>query len=1112
MGLLRRIKDKILKKLYSTSNKDLLNPTWENYYWGINNKEIVIWGANAMTQQHITAHREKVQFIVDKNPQNWTSNFSGIPVVEPNVVCEMNRNTTAVIILSDIEKAATFLRSKGFKYFYAPAIMNKRKRLLVWFRNRKKDLKAFASGVKKFGAGVKKCIKAILLSPYTLIFDKIVSPEICGSIATLAYTFGNSEAKKATWKQFEKAANGKNLVLFGYCRATEIFIASSKDKYKIKACYTFEEKWFGKELMGSPIKSPVDFEFDPETDVALVAYSNGCQAAAAIDFLTENGVNKYFSWSALEIKRFRNAFFKPMYRLKRSISMLKRKNGIIRNFITYPIKCFLRVCRIPPFYNRKTYKELLAYKNKFKGKRCFIVCTGPSLKVEDVERLSNEITFSVNSIHTIFSKTKWRPTFYCACDPNCLKVQRKKAKLDFDNWCVERAFLSDYYKKEVDALKPKRVQYIPVNYLDHFCKGEKNTLKYSKNLLFCSYNALTVTNMCINIAHYMGFSEIYLLGADCSYDPKQSYFDGSRNEFAPSPWICASVQRLMIEGYTFVKKKMDKYGVKVNNATRGGKLEVFPRVNFDTLFPYENQEYDYELMPDGSRNPITVSVNVITYGHEAYIRRTLDSILAQKTKFRIEVNVGEDKSPDNTREILLEYQEKYPDIFNMKLREENLGVTKNAYDLFMNAKGKYIAYIEGDDMWSDPYKLQKQVDFLEYHKEYIACTAAVDTIDENDEITHVEQYWDCRKTLYTYKDIDGFGLPSLNNSMLHRNIFLNSSIDYSIYLKDPIVGDQQTLAFVACQGDIFRMPEKMLLYRRLKSKKKKSATATCFADKYQFFHLFWLYYNLTKFAKDTFGIKLHYTAFRKAIEQCIIALYKYPDKAHFKEFLKMFAVYSNKPEFIAVAIRALWRGFIKKLSQHKGEAKERWLKRNPNKNLLKNSVFDTIEYETIPKQIAVSADDSAVSDDGSVDLDIADLSEQIKLPDGWRSYKLPGEYPAFYASENGIILDSSDGTTRIRQAINTPDLAGKWVTFSVNIVFGFEGTLRLWCFNDRGEAFKNIEFENPNGGKILYASWKIPGNCHRPAFQLMIDSGEQVEVRYLKVELGKRATGIDKAQ
>lgn len=1105
MDLLRKIKDKILIKLYSTSNKDLLNPSWENYYWGISYKDIVIWGVDNSTQKHINAHRGKIQFIVDRNPQNWSTNYSGIPVVEPEVICEMNRNTTAVIILSDIDEAAAFLRSKGFKYFYAPKIMNKRKRLLNWFRNEKQGVNRIKQRIKKIASGAKKCVKAILNSPYTLIFDRIVPLEMRNSITSLAYTYGSEEAKKATWNTFQEAAKGKNIVMFGYCRFAELFIASTQDEYTIKACYTFEEKWFGREFMGVSIKSPVEFEFDPEKDIVLVSYVQGFNVGAAIDLLKDWGINRYFSLSAMELKRFKYILGKPAYLLRRNWSILFRENGIFRNFVSYPIKCFLRICHIPPFYNKKMCKGILAYKNKYKGKRCFVVCTGPSLRLEDAERLKNEYTFGVNGIYSLFRKTDWRPTFYCTYDPRFIYNHRKKTNFNFDDYCVERAFISDYDKKEIDKLGRKftRIQYVPFNYLDHYVTGTQQVYKYSKNPLYCCYDTQTVANFCINLAHYMGFSEIYLLGVDCNYSVEQAYFDGSKNDSAPSYPVCAAIQRLLIEGCTFIKKKMDKYGVKVFNATRGGKLEVFPRVDFDTLFPYENQEYDYELMPDGSRNPITVSVNMITYGHEAYIRRALDSILAQKTKFRFEINVGEDKSPDNTREILLEYQEKYPGIFNLKLRDENLGVTRNAYDLFMNAKGKYIAYIEGDDMWCDPYKLQKQVDFLEYHKEYIACTAAAYTIDENDNITHIEQYWDSRKTLYTYKDIDGFGLPSLNNSMLHRNIFLNSSIDYSVFLKDPIVGDQVTLAFVACQGDIFRMPEKMLLYRRLRSPKKRSATSVCFDNKYHFFQLFWLYYNVTKFAKDTFGIKLHYTAFRKAIEQNIISLFKYPDKARFKELLKMFAVYSNKLEFFAVTIRTLWRGFKKSLSQHKGEAKEKWLKLKPNKNLLKNSVFDIIEYETISNENSFSSEDL-------VGQSIDEIPEQVKLPDGWRSYRLPGEAPAFYASENGLIFDASAGSTRIRQALHTPDLAGKWVTFSVNIISGFEGTLRLWCFNDNEEPFQNIEFENPDKGDVLYASWKVPPKCHKPSFQLMIQSDEQVEVRYLKVELGKKATGIDR--
>lgn len=122
-----------------------------------------------------------------------------------------------------------------------------------------------------------------------------------------------------------------------------------------------------------------------------------------------------------------------------------------------------------------------------------------------------------------------------------------------------------------------------------------------------------------------------------------------------------------------------------------------------------------------------VSVTVATYQHVNYIRQCLEGILMQKTNFPYEIIVGEDGSVDGTQDICKEYAEKYPDRIRLFIRDRNLSqfvaengkVTRfNGIWNRMSARGKYIAWCEGDDYWIDPLKLQKQVDFLESHPDY----------------------------------------------------------------------------------------------------------------------------------------------------------------------------------------------------------------------------------------------------------------------------------------------------------------------------------------------------------------------------------------------------------
>ena len=113
-----------------------------------------------------------------------------------------------------------------------------------------------------------------------------------------------------------------------------------------------------------------------------------------------------------------------------------------------------------------------------------------------------------------------------------------------------------------------------------------------------------------------------------------------------------------------------------------------------------------------------VSVCIITYNQEQFIRQCLDSILMQKVNFNYEIIVGDDFSKDSTRSILLDYQQKYPECIFPVLADSNSGISANYKRVLSKCKGKYIALCEGDDFWIGPNRLQKQIDFLESHEEF----------------------------------------------------------------------------------------------------------------------------------------------------------------------------------------------------------------------------------------------------------------------------------------------------------------------------------------------------------------------------------------------------------
>lgn len=135
-------------------------------------------------------------------------------------------------------------------------------------------------------------------------------------------------------------------------------------------------------------------------------------------------------------------------------------------------------------------------------------------------------------------------------------------------------------------------------------------------------------------------------------------------------------------------------------------------------------------MKVGKQTPM-VTVTVVTYNQEKWIRQTLDSILAQQTEYLYEVIIGEDHGTDGTRAICQEYADKYENVTLLPMTE-NLGVTANWIRCVQAGTGKYIQVCAGDDYWHNPKKLQMQVEFMEAHHECVVCHTDNDELYEKD--------------------------------------------------------------------------------------------------------------------------------------------------------------------------------------------------------------------------------------------------------------------------------------------------------------------------------------------------------------------------------------------
>ncbi|MBN1637758.1 MAG: glycosyltransferase [Ignavibacteriales bacterium] len=130
---------------------------------------------------------------------------------------------------------------------------------------------------------------------------------------------------------------------------------------------------------------------------------------------------------------------------------------------------------------------------------------------------------------------------------------------------------------------------------------------------------------------------------------------------------------------------------------------------------------------------IEVSICSITFNHEKYIARTIESVLFQKTDFNYVLVIGEDCSTDKTREICVSYKTKYPDKIKLILNKRNIGASKNFINVLNNCQGQYIAICEGDDYWNDCFKLQKQVDFLKSNQEYGLIYSDIEVVNHTGE-------------------------------------------------------------------------------------------------------------------------------------------------------------------------------------------------------------------------------------------------------------------------------------------------------------------------------------------------------------------------------------------
>lgn len=207
---------------------------------------------------------------------------------------------------------------------------------------------------------------------------------------------------------------------------------------------------------------------------------------------------------------------------------------------------------------------------------------------------------------------------------------------------------------------------------------------------------------------------------------------------------------------------------------------------------------------------VLLSVAVITYNMERYLRTLLDSILKQKVSFPYEIVIDDDCSPDRSREIIREFQLKYPDIIRPIFRDQNVGGSRNMFGVMNNCKGKYIAILEGDDFWEAEDKLQFQVDFLEKHPEYIGMTCN-SWCEHGDKPTYSQLMRNrTEPKVFSFNDFLAphfhDRLPSSTDTWVFRN-FWHDGGDYSLFYRaHNMIWDQSLALILYGKGNVYADP------------------------------------------------------------------------------------------------------------------------------------------------------------------------------------------------------------------------------------------------------------------------------------------------------------------
>lgn len=319
-----------------------------------------------------------------------------------------------------------------------------------------------------------------------------------------------------------------------------------------------------------------------------------------------------------------------------------------------------------------------------------------------------------------------------------------------------------------------------------------------------------------------------------------------------------------------------------------------------------------------------VSIGMTVYNQEKFVARAIESILMQKVNFKYEIVIAEDCSTDRSREIVVEYAKRYPDVIRLILQEHNVGLHEQSICLKKTCRGIYRGHLEGDDFWITDDKLQKQIDFLENNPDYIGVSGQILCVDDNNrkcafpygELRSIY----CFEGDYTIDHFQRWLLPSHTGALLYRNIFFNCDTEFlDAYESVDVMGDRKTALLLLSKGKVHIIPE-VVSVRRISLNSVANFTGNSIKLKPYAKIVNWMCL-LEKMAYDLFGmeISLNEEKYKQWIYS-IKNLGRFPTKLNLKTVKAVYDLSDEKQRYREAAY-ALLREKAKKKIKKEGLCK-----------------------------------------------------------------------------------------------------------------------------------------------------------------------------------------------